>query len=124
MSSDKEKVQIHMKPDLVKEGIEYTDKSTGELKRFNVVTLPQGCRLGGQDVSGWEFSPLFVNESNHREGWKHIPLLADRPVRLSHSKVGADGRLVLDERGKRVKEFMEVDPYDLADAISEAVGLA
>ena len=123
MPSDKEKVHIHVKPDMAKE-VEYTDRATGERKSFNVMTLPDGCRLGGQDVSGWEFSPLFVNESSMFEGWKHIPLLADRTVRLSHSTVDGDGRLVLDGNGKRVKEFMEADPIDLADAIAEALGLS
>lgn len=124
MSSDKEKVQIHMPPELVKEGIAYTDKSTGELRSFNVVALPDGCRLGGRDVSGWEFSPRYVNPSRERAGWKHIPLLADRGVRLSHSTVDEAGNLMRDENGKRVKEFMEVEPVDLADAILDALGLS
>ena len=123
MASDKEKIHIHVKPNLAKE-VGFTDRATGERKSFNVVELPDGCRLGGRDVSGWEFSPLFVNDSNMFEGWKHIPLLADRAVRLSHSTVDANGKLVLDDNGKRVKEFMEVDPVDLADAVAEALGLA
>ena len=124
MPSDKEKVHIHLPAELVREDIPFTDKATGEKRTFNVAKLPEGCRLGGQDASGWEFSPLFVNESQFREGWKHIPLLADREVRLSRSTVDAEGNLVLDGNGKRVKEFMQADPVDLADAIAEALGLA
>ena len=123
MPNDQAKVQIHMPPRYVKEGIPFTDRATGEQRTFNAVTLPEGCRLGGRDVSGWEFSPKYVNPSREREGWKHIPLLADREVRLSHSTVDEAGRLVRDGNGRRVKEFMEVDPCDLASAISEAVGL-
>lgn len=123
MPSDKEKVHIHLPAALVKEGIPFTDKSTGERRTFNAAKLPEGCRLGGRDVSGWEFSPLFVNESQFREGWKHIPLLADRDVRLTHT-VMEGGRPAIGPDGKRVKEERRVDPVDLADAIAEALGLS
>lgn len=123
MPSDKEKVHIHLPADLVREGIEYTDRNTGEPKTFNVAQLPDGCTLGGEDLSGWEFSPLFVNESQFREGWKHIPLLADREVRLSRT-VMEDGRPKRDESGRRVKEERRADPVDLADAIAWALGIS
>lgn len=122
MPTDKEKVHVHLPAELVREGIGYTDRKTGERKTFNVATLPDGCRLGGLDVSGWEFSPLFVNESQFREGWKHIPLLADRDVRLSHS-VMEGGRPVIGADGKRVKEQRMADPLDVAEAIADALGL-
>lgn len=123
MPSDKEKVHIHLPADLVREGIEYTDRNTGEPKTFNIAQLPDGCTLGGEDLSGWEFSPLFVNESQFREGWKHIPLLADREVRLSRT-VMEDGRPKRDESGRRVKEERRADPVDLADAIARALGIS
>ena len=122
MPSDKEKAHIHMPADLVREGIEYTDRATGERRSFNVAALPDGCRLGGEDVSGWEFSPLFVNPSEMREGWKHIPLLANREVRLTRT-VMEGGRPKRDESGRRVKEERRVDPVDLADAIAWALGI-
>ena len=122
MPTDKEKVHIHLPAELVREGIGYTDRNTGERKTFNVAALPEGCRLGSQDVGGWEFSPLFVNESQFREGWKHIPLLAERDVRLSRT-VMEGGRPVIGADGKRVKEQRTADPLDLAEAIADALGL-
>ena len=122
MPSDKEKVMINVPPELVREGIPYTDRSTGEHRTFNVVTLPEGCELSGEDLSGWEFSPLFVDPSDFREGWRKIPLLAEREVRLSRT-VMEDGRPKRDERGKRVKEERRVDPVALADAVACALGI-
>ena len=57
-----------------------------------------------------------------REGWKHIPLLANREVRLTRT-VMEGGRPKRDESGRRVKEERRVDPVDLADAVAWALGI-
>ena len=121
MASDKQKVYINVPARHVREGIEYTDKATGERRSFNVVELPPGTLLATGDVSGWEFSPLFVDPSDQGPDWRCIPLLAEREVRLSRT-VMEDGRPKRDASGKRVKEQRTCDPVDLADAVRVALG--
>ena len=118
--SDRPKIDIHMPPSLVREGIEYTDRY-GTPKTFNAVTLPDRCVVGGRDLGGWEFNPLFVNESRAHPDWKHIPLLADRDVWVSTSKKDADGNYIRDENGRRAKTTVKVDPQALATALEEAL---
>lgn len=62
----KKNVYLNLHKAFVRENIEYTDKGTGEKKTFNQVTLPKGTVIDGIDVGGYEFSPLFVNESRYR----------------------------------------------------------
>lgn len=50
---------ISLHKNFVRKNIEYTDKATGEAKTFNQARLPQGTVIDGQDMSGYEFSPLF-----------------------------------------------------------------
>ena len=118
---EKKNVYISLHEAFVKEGIKYTDRKTGEEKSFNVARIPSGTLVDGKDVGGYEFSPLFVNPSRFRgEHWRDIPLLADREVRLQKSVLGAEGKPVLGEDGKRQKETLPIKPEQLKEALSEA----
>ena len=54
---------VTLHKNFVRTDIEYADRRTGEVKTFNSVTLPKGTVIDGRDVSYYQFSPLFVNES-------------------------------------------------------------
>ena len=100
---ERRNVYITLHRNFVREGIEYTDRRTGETRTFNQVTLPAGTVIDGRDVGGYEFSPLFVNPARFRdpEAWRDIPLLADREVRLSRSVLDEEGNPVLGADGRR-----------------------
>ena len=119
--TEKKNVYISLHEAFVREGIQYTDRRTGEQRSFNVVRLPPDTVIDGRDVGGYEFSPLYVNPSRFRgEHWRDVPLLADREVRLSRSVLDAEGRPIVGEDGKREKETMAVMPSQIRDALSEA----
>ena len=119
--TEKKNVYISLHEAFVREGIQYTDRRTGEQRSFNVVCLPPDTVIDGRDVGGYEFSPLYVNPSRFRgEHWRDVPLLADREVRLSRSVLDAEGRPIVGEDGKREKETMAVMPSQIRDALSEA----
>ena len=119
--TEKKNVYISLHEAFVREGIQYTDRRTGEQRSFNVVRLPPDTVIDGRDVGGYEFSPLYVNPSRVRgEHWRDVPLLADREVRLSRSVLDAEGRPIVGEDGKREKETMAVMPSQIRDALSEA----
>ena len=119
--TEKKNVYISLHEAFVREGIQYTDRRTGEQRSFNVVRLPPDTVIDGRDVGGYEFSPLYVNPSRFRgEHWRDVPLLADREVRLSRSVLDAEGRPIVGEDGKREKETMVVMPSQIRDALSEA----
>lgn len=119
--SERKNVYISLHEAFVREGIQYTDRSTGEQRSFNVVRLPPDTVIGGRDVGGYEFSPLYVNPSRFRgEHWRDVPLLADREVRLSRSVLDAEGRPVLGEDGRREKETLVVSPAQIKEALTEA----
>ena len=118
---ERKNVYISLHEAFVREGIQYTDRSTGEQRSFNVVRLPPDTVIGGRDVGGYEFSPLYVNPSRFRgEHWRDVPLLADREVRLSRSVLDAEGRPVLGEDGRREKETLAVSPAQIKEALAEA----
>lgn len=118
---ERRNVYISLHEAFVREGIQYTDKSTGEQRSFNVARLPPDTVIDGRDVGGYEFSPLYVNPSRFRgEHWRDIPLLADRKVRLSRSVLDAEGRPVLREDGRREKETLAVSPAQIKEALTEA----
>lgn len=118
---ERKNVYISLHEAFVREGIQYTDRSTGEQRSFNVVRLPPDTVIGGRDVGGYEFSPLYVNPSRFRgEHWRDVPLLADREVRLSRSVLDAEGRPVLGEDGRREKETLVVSPAQIKEALTEA----
>lgn len=118
MPEEKKNIYITMHKQFVKEDIEYTDKSTGETKTFNSVTLPKGTTIDGQDVSYFQFSPLFVNESKYRgENYRDIPLLANREIWMHKDQLDEQGKPVIDEDGKTVRETVKVMPAQLKESL-------
>lgn len=114
-------IYISLHKNFVRENIEYTDKLTGETKTFNQARLPEGTIIDGQDRGGFEFSPLFVNDSRFKgENWHDIPLLANREVWLQKSVMDPEGNPVLDESGKRMKDTAKAMPEAIKDAIVES----
>ena len=90
--TEKKNVFLTLHKNFVRTDIEYTDKTTGELKTFNQVTLPKGTTIDGIDVGCYQFSPLFVNASRFRgENFRDIPLLADREVWLKRTVLDGEG---------------------------------
>ena len=117
--SERKNVYISLHEGFVRENIGYVDRQTGEEKSFNRVTLPKGTVIDGKDVGGYEFSPLYVNESRFRgEHWRDIPLLADREVWLQKSVLDAEGQPVLGEDGRRQKDVVKVMPAQIKEAIA------
>lgn len=101
---------VTLHKNFVRTDIEYADRRTGEVKTFNSVTLPKGTVIDGRDVSYYQFSPLFVNESRYRgEDYRDIPLLTEREVWLRRS--------ILDEDGIELKDVVKVMPAQIRDAI-------
>lgn len=90
---ERKNVYLSLHKSFVREGIEYTDRATGEARTFNSATLPKGTVVDGVDVGGYEFSPMFVNESRFKGAdFRDIPLLANREVWLRKTVMGPDGR--------------------------------
>ena len=117
---------VTLHKNFVRTDIEYADRRTGEVKTFNSVTLPKGTVIDGRDVSYYQFSPLFVNESRYRgEDYRDIPLLTEREVWLRKSildedgkpVVGEDGKPVVGEDGIELKDVVKVMPAQIRDAI-------
>ena len=109
---------IRVVKSFVREGIEYTDRATGEARTFNSATLPKGTVVDGMDVGGYEFSPMFVNESRFKGAdFRDIPLLANREVWLRKTVMGPDGQPELDEGGRAVKDTVKVMPAQLKEAV-------
>ena len=72
-------------------------------------------------MGGYQFSPLYVNESKFRgENWRDIPLLTDREVWLQKSVLDPEGNPVIGEDGKRLKETVRVMPQQIKDALAES----
>lgn len=118
MDDNKKNVYLTVHKNFVREGIEYADRKTGEMKTFNSVTLPKGTVIEGVDVSYYQFTPLFVNPSRFKgENFRDIPLLAEKEVWLKKGVLDADGAPVLDGDGKQVKETVKVMPAQLKEAV-------
>lgn len=112
---------ITLHKNFVRTDIVYTDHATGETRAFNQATLPRGTTIDGRDVGGYQFSPLFVNESRFRgPDWRDIPLLTEREVWLQKSILDAEGNPVTDEEGRRCKDTVKVSPQQIRDALSES----
>lgn len=115
---EKKNVYITVHKSFVREGIEYVDRRTGETGTFNSVTLPRDTQLDGMDLSFYQFSPLFVNESRFRgENYRDIPLLANKEVWLKRTVLDPDGNPVTDESGRPVKDTVKVMPAQLKEAL-------
>lgn len=118
---DKKNIYLTLHKNFVRTDIEYTDRVTGESRTFNSVTLPKGTVIDGVDVSYYQFSPMFVNDSRYRgENYRDIPLLTDREVWLKKSVLDADGQPVLDESGKPAKDVVRVMPAQIKQALDRS----
>lgn len=121
MPDSKERVYLTLHENFVRENIPYTDRATGERKTFNQVTLPAGTVVDGEDLGGWQFSPLFVDPSKYKgPAWRDIPLIADREVWLKHTILDADGNPIPDEDGKNQTETKKVMPQAIKEALIES----
>lgn len=121
MSEDKKNVYVTLHKDFVRTGIEYADRATGETRAFNSVTLPKGTVIDGTDVGYYQFSPLFVNPSRFKgEDYRDIPLLANREVRLSKTLLDDQGKPVMGEDGKPMRDTVYAMPAQIKGALDEA----
>lgn len=122
MAEEKKNTYITFHKNFVRSDIEYADKDTGETKIFNSVTLPKGTVINGQDVSYYQFSPLFVHPSKYRgENYMDIPLLTNREVWLQKSILDSEGNPVIDENtGRAAKDTVKVMPVQIKEALDLA----
>lgn len=118
---EKKNTYLTLHKNFVRTDIEYTDRVTGEKRTFNSVTLPKGTVIDGVDVSYYQFSPMFVNDSRYRgEDYRDIPLLSDREVWLKKSVLDENGQPVLDEHGKPAKDVVRVMPAQIKEALDRS----
>lgn len=118
---EKRNTYLTLHKNFVRTDIECTDRVTGEVRTFNSVTLPKGTVIDGVDVSYYQFSPMFVNESRYRgENYRDIPLLTDREVWLKKSVLDENGQPVLDEDGKPAKDVVRVMPAQIKEALDRS----
>lgn len=119
MSQERPKnTYVTLHKNFVREDIAYTDKATGEERTFNSATLPKGTVIDGQDVSYYQFSPLFVNESRYRgDDYRDIPLLTDREVWLRKSVLDEEGKPIVGDDGREMKDVVKVMPAQIKEAL-------
>ena len=86
---ERKNVYLSLHKSFVREGIEYTDRATGEARTFN----------------------------SARADFRDIPLLANREVWLRKTVMGPDGQPELDEGGRAVKDTVKVMPAQLKEAV-------
>lgn len=115
MSTERERVYLDLHKNFVKEGVLGRDGH-----EFNTVTIPAGVILGGQDIGGYKFYPLYVNESRRSENWRTIPLLEDKEIQLIKVHLGEDGQPLLDASGEKVSETIHVNAKQLVGAVDLA----
>ncbi|MDU1881772.1 MAG: DNA gyrase [Eggerthella sp.] len=120
MSESAEKVYLSFHKSLVKENIPYIDRSTGEDRTFNSVTLPFDTVIDGRNVGGFQFSPLYIDPSKYDENQRVVPLLANREVWLTKTARDADGNVLLDQDGNPEKETLKVMPAAIKEALAQA----
>lgn len=121
MPEEKKNTYITIHKNFVREGIEYTDRKTGEQKSFNSVTLPGDTVIDGQPVGYYQFSPLFVNPSKYRgEDYRDIPLRTDKEVWLRKTVMDENGDPVIGEDGKPEKDLVKVMPEQIKEALDES----
>lgn len=119
--TEKKNTYLTFHKNFVRTDIEYADRETGEAKTFNQVTLPKGTIINGVDMGGYQFSPLFVNESRYRgENYRDVPLLTEREVWLKRTVLDEEGQPVLDESGKPEKDTVKVMPAEIKEAMEQA----
>ncbi|WP_172135571.1 hypothetical protein [Adlercreutzia sp. ZJ473] len=98
--------------------IGYTNKQ-GEPDSFFKVALPPGSAIAGEDVSGWEFSPKFVNPVKGDPRLCSLPLLADRLVWLTKAELDEEGHVIRDDAGKAIRRRKDVDPREIKRIFDE-----
>ncbi len=117
----RQRVYLTLHENFVRENIHYQDRKTGEDRSFSLVTLPRGTVIDGEDLGGWQFSALFVDESRFKgEHWRDVPLLAEREVWLRRSVLDADGNPIPDENGRDQVETRKVAPQAIKEALIES----
>lgn len=118
---EKRNTYLTLHKNFVRTDIECTDRVTGEVRTFNSVTLPKGTVIDGVDVSYYQFSPMFVNESRYRgENYRDIPLLTDREVWLKKSVLDENDQPVLDGDGRPAKDVVRVMPAQIKEALDRS----
>ena len=115
---EKKNVYITIHKSFVREQIPYVDQKTGQERTFNKVVLPKGTTIDGQDVSYFEFSPLFVNPSKYKgENFRDIPLLANKEVWLKKDLLDEAGEPLMGPDGRQQSITVKVMPAQLKEAV-------
>ena len=119
---EKKNTYLTLHKNFVRTDIEYTDRVTGEVRTFNSVTLPKGTVIDGVDVSYYQFSPMFVNESRYRgENYRDIPLL-DGPARCGSRRACSTrtASRCSTSDGKPAKDIVRVMPAQIKEALDRS----
>lgn len=115
---EKKNVYLTIHKSFVREQIPYVDQKTGQERTFNKVVLPKGTTIDGQDVSYFEFSPLFVNPSKYKgENFRDIPLLAHKEVWLKKDLLDENGEPLMGPDGRQQSITVKVLPAQLKEAV-------
>lgn len=115
---EKKNVYLTIHKSFVREQIPYVDQKTGQERTFNKVVLPKGTTIDGQDVSYFEFSPLFVNPSKYKgENFRDIPLLAHKEVWLKKDLIDENGEPLMGPDGRQQSVTVKVMPVQLKLAV-------
>ena len=115
---EKKNVYITIHKSFVREQIPYIDQKTGQERTFNKVVLPKGTVIEGQDVSYFEFSPLFVNPSKYKgENFRDIPLLTNKEVWLKKGLLDETGEPLMGPDGRQQSITVKVMPAQLKAAV-------
>lgn len=115
---EKKNVYLTIHKSFVREQIPYVDQKTGQERTFNKVVLPKGTVIDGQDVSYFEFSPLFVNPSKYKgENFRDIPLLAHKEVWLKKDLLDENGEPLMGPDGRQQSITVKVMPAQLKEAV-------
>ena len=102
------------------------DMALGAIDALKASELPKDewpiiVGIDGTDVGYYQFSPLFVNPSRFKgEGYRDIPLLANREVRLSKTVLDNQGKPVMGEDGKPMRDTVYAMPAQIKGALDEA----
>lgn len=115
---EKKNVYLTIHKSFVREQIPYIDQKTGQERTFNKVVLPKGTVIDGQDVSYFEFSPLFVNPSKYKgENFRDIPLLSHKEVWLKKDLLDENGEPLMGPDGRQQSITVKVMPAQLKAAV-------
>ena len=103
MSDSAEKVYLSFHKSFVKENIPYIDRSTGEDRTFNSVTLPSDTVIDGRNVGGFQFSPRLRRPEQIRREPARRPPLANRDG-VAHENRARCGRQRAARPGRKPRE--------------------